>query len=121
MSGLIFVLIAIATFWALAYFAAPLWLWTTAAALGLIADGWQNHTAPVVAWVIFLVLAVALNVHPLRRMLVTNQLLGWFRKVLPPSPRLSASPSMPATLGGMRTCSRAAPTGRSSWPHRPPC
>src|SRR5580698_6226972 len=84
MSGLIFVLVVIAAFWALAYFAAPLWLWTVAAAVGLIADGWQSHTAPVVAWVIFLGLAVALNVHPLRRMLLTDHLLDWFRKVLPP-------------------------------------
>ena len=84
MSGLILVLIGIAAFWALAYFAAPLWLWTVAAALGLIADGWQTHAAPVIGWVIFLVLAVALNVHPLRRMLLTDHLLVWFRKVLPP-------------------------------------
>ncbi|HEY1991280.1 MAG TPA: acyl-CoA dehydrogenase, partial [Gammaproteobacteria bacterium] len=30
------------------------------------------------------VLAVLLNVRPLRRMLITEHLLGWFRKVLPP-------------------------------------
>ncbi|MFI4920854.1 MAG: acyl-CoA dehydrogenase family protein, partial [Gammaproteobacteria bacterium] len=84
MSGLIFTLIVIAALWALAYFAAPMWLWTVTGALGLVAEGWRTHSAPAVAWVVFLVLAVALNVRPLRRMLVTDHLLGWFRKVLPP-------------------------------------
>ncbi|HEV2212201.1 MAG TPA: acyl-CoA dehydrogenase family protein, partial [Gammaproteobacteria bacterium] len=84
MSGLIFALIVIAAFWALAYFAAPLWLWTAAAAIGLIADGWLTHVQPTLAWVIFIVLAVPLNWRSLRRMLLTDHLLGWFRKVLPP-------------------------------------
>lgn len=84
MSGLIFALIVIAAFWALAYFAAPLWLWTAAATIGLIADGWLTHVQPTLAWVIFIVLAVPLNLPPLRRMLLTDHLLGWFRRVLPP-------------------------------------
>ncbi|HEV2212426.1 MAG TPA: acyl-CoA dehydrogenase, partial [Gammaproteobacteria bacterium] len=84
MSGLIFTLIVVAAFWALAYFAAPLWLWTVAAAIGLIADGWLTHVQPTLAWAIFIVLAVPLNWRPLRRMLLTDHLLGWFRKVLPP-------------------------------------
>ena len=84
MSGLIFVLVIIAVLWALAYFAAPLWAWTVAAGLMLLADGWLCHAAPTVGWVIFAVLAVLLNLRPLRRMLITDHLLGWFRKVLPP-------------------------------------
>ena len=84
MSGLIFALVVIAVLWALAYFAAPLWAWTVAAALMLLADGWLYHVAPTVGWIVFAVLAVAINLRPLRRMLVTDHLLGWFRKVLPP-------------------------------------
>ncbi len=84
MSGLIFALIVIAALWALAYLAAPLWLWTGTIALALVAEGWRTHEAPLLAWVVFLVLGTALNLRPLRRMLVTDNLLGWFRKVLPP-------------------------------------
>ena len=84
MSGIIFALIVVAVLWALAYFAAPLWAWTVAAAVMLLADGWLYHAAPTVGWIVFAVLAVLLNVHPLRRMLITDHLLGWFRKVLPP-------------------------------------
>jgi acyl-CoA dehydrogenase len=84
MSGLIFALIAIAVLWALAYFAAPLWAWTLAVGLMLLADGWLYHSAPTIGWIVFAVFAVLLNVYPLRRVLITNHLLGWFRKVLPP-------------------------------------
>src|ERR1051325_1270101 len=84
MSGLIFAIVVIAALWALAYYAAPLWAWTAAAALMLVADGWLCHQAPTVAWIVFIVLAVALNLPPLRRMLISDHLLGWFRKVLPP-------------------------------------
>jgi len=84
MSGLIFALIVIAVLWVLAYFAAPLWAWTVAIGFMLLADGWLCHTAPTVGWVVFAIVAVLLNAYPLRRMLITNHLLGWFRKVLPP-------------------------------------
>ncbi len=84
MTGLVFALVALALFWALAYFAAPLWLWTLAAAVTLWADGFICHSEHIPAWIAFLVIAVPLNVRPLRRMLVTDHLLGWFRKVLPP-------------------------------------
>jgi acyl-CoA dehydrogenase len=84
MSGIIFALIVVAVLWTLAYFAAPLWAWTVAAGLMLLADGWLCHAAPMIGWIVFVVLAVLLNVYPLRRMLLTNHLLVWFRKVLPP-------------------------------------
>jgi acyl-CoA dehydrogenase len=84
MSGLIFALIFIAVLWTLAYFAAPLWAWTVAVGLALLADGWLCHSAPTVGWILFGIVAVVLNVHPLRRLLITDHLLGWFRKVLPP-------------------------------------
>jgi len=84
MSGFIFALVVIAVLWALAYVAAPLWAWTVAVGLALLADGWLCHTAPTVGWIVFAVLALLLNIRPLRRMLVTDHVLGWFRKVLPP-------------------------------------
>jgi len=84
MSGIIFAIVIVAVLWALAYFAAPLWAWTLAAGLTLLADGWIYHSAPTLGWIVFAVLAVLLNLRPLRRMLITDHLLGWFRKVLPP-------------------------------------
>ncbi len=84
MSGIIFALIVVAVLWTLAYFAAPLWAWTVAIGLMLLADGWLCHAAPTIGWIVFAVLALLLNVYPLRRMLLTNHLLVWFRKVLPP-------------------------------------
>ena len=84
MSGLILALVLIAVLWALAYFAAPLWLWTVAAGLSLLANGWLQHSEQSAGWVVFLVIAIALNARPLRRLLITDHLLVWFRKVLPP-------------------------------------
>ncbi len=84
MSALLFALILIAAFWALAYFAAPLLAWTLAVGAALWAYGFLYHSPPVVGWIVFLVPALALNLRPLRRMLLTNHLLAWFRKVLPP-------------------------------------
>src|SRR5579863_2698031 len=84
MSGLILALVLIAVLWALAYFAAPLWLWTAAAGLSLLANGWLHHSEQSAGWVVFLVIAIALNARPLRRLLITDHLLVWFRKVLPP-------------------------------------
>ena len=84
MTTLIFALALIAAFWVLAYYAAPLWLWTVTAGLALVADGWLCHRPPVVGWILFLVLAVLLNLLPLRRLILTKALFSWFRKVLPP-------------------------------------
>ncbi|HSC46991.1 MAG TPA: acyl-CoA dehydrogenase [Gammaproteobacteria bacterium] len=84
MSGLVFVLTLVAAFWALAYFAAPLWLWTGASAAALVADGWLCRQVPTVGWVVFLVIAIPMNLLPVRRALLTRHIFGWFRKVLPP-------------------------------------
>src|SRR5579859_2750033 len=84
MSGLVFVLVVIAVLWALAYFAAPLWAWTAAIAAVIWVGGFMCHGQSAMAWIAFAVLAALLNVHPLRRMLITDHLLSWFRKVLPP-------------------------------------
>ncbi|HEY1774267.1 MAG TPA: acyl-CoA dehydrogenase [Gammaproteobacteria bacterium] len=84
MSGLIFALVVIAVLWALAYFAAPLWAWTVAVGLAIGIDGFICQSQSVAAWIVFAIVAVLLNLYPLRRMLITNHLLGWFRKVLPP-------------------------------------
>lgn len=71
----------------LTYVAAPLWLWTAAAAIALAAYtalGGPPAWLAAGAWLALAVAAVVLNVYPLRRALLSNRLLGWFKRVLPP-------------------------------------
>ncbi|MGD8379337.1 MAG: acyl-CoA dehydrogenase [Gammaproteobacteria bacterium] len=84
MSGLAWSLIVIAGVWALAYFRTALWIWTAAIAAFLLGFGWLTGDIPWISWIIFVPVAAVLNVVPVRRMLVTDRLFGWFRKVLPP-------------------------------------
>ncbi len=72
--------------WMLAARRAPLALWTTAVAIGLAL--W-TLTAPAraalaIVWGVFLLLAFALNIQPLRRRFVSDPVLKIFRKLLPP-------------------------------------
>ncbi|HEX7048492.1 MAG TPA: acyl-CoA dehydrogenase [Gammaproteobacteria bacterium] len=83
MSVLLTILAVIVIAMALAYFAAPLWLWSATAIAGLGAlslDGNLPWTGIIIAVPILLVL----NLPPLRRAIVSNRLLVWFRSVLPP-------------------------------------
>lgn len=83
MSVFLTVLAVIVVAMALAYFTAPLWLWSLAILGGLLA--WSAGGAvPVVAWAIAVPVLLILNVRPLRRAVISNRLLGWFRSVLPP-------------------------------------
>ena len=71
---------------ALAYFCAPAWAWTIAAAAGLLALSYWSGTALIVlalAWVIFAILALLLNPGPARRALLGAPLLEVFRRILP--------------------------------------
>ncbi len=71
---------------AAAWFRTRLWVWTLATVVVIAAVGWGLH-APLPTWVllaIFVVLvALPLNVTPLRRALLSAPLLGVFRRVLP--------------------------------------
>jgi acyl-CoA dehydrogenase len=70
--------VAVLAAWALGYFAAPIAVWTVAAA-GLL---WLCE-ASVVWWIVAAVPALILNVPPLRRAIVSAPLLGVFRRILP--------------------------------------
>jgi len=72
------VLAVIAAAWIFGYFAAPLWLWTLAAAAVLVVCG-----ANIGGWIAFGIVAAVLNVRALRRPLVSAPLLKLFRGVLP--------------------------------------
>ena len=84
MSFLLCLIIVLALAGVLAWVAAPLWLWTANFAALLIAIGVVTESVPYGAWLLFLLLAIPLNIKPLRQALVSGPLLIWFRKVLPP-------------------------------------
>ena len=83
MSGLTLVLVIVVAAGALAYLRAPLVAWTIATIAFLLGYGFVAGT-PWLAWYIAAPILVILNVAPLRRLLVSNRLLTWFRSVLPP-------------------------------------
>lgn len=75
------VLAVVVAAWVLGYFAAPLWLWTLAAAATLGVAG--GGSVSWVSWIVFVFIAAVLNVPALRRTLVSAPLLRVFRGVLP--------------------------------------
>ena len=71
----------------LAYVRAPLWLFTLAiAAMLAVPTVLCPHevVALAILWAVFLVVAAALNLPPLRRRLISNHIFGAFRKLMPP-------------------------------------
>jgi acyl-CoA dehydrogenase len=79
--------VAIAAFVVLAYLEARAWVWTLALAAFLVTLGATVDLAPPVRGALlwaFAAVAVLLNVRPLRRALISNRLLGAFRRVMPP-------------------------------------
>jgi acyl-CoA dehydrogenase len=82
-----YIVLAAIAFWALAYLRIPLWLTTVLFAGALAALTYFGEPANyllIVLWVLFLVVAAALNVAPLRRALISNAVFGLFRKLMPP-------------------------------------
>jgi acyl-CoA dehydrogenase len=77
---------AISAGWALAYWQAPLWIWTiTGLALLVLAtlSAALPPAALVVLWVGLAAAVVLFQVRPIRYRLVSAPLLGWFRRSLP--------------------------------------
>ena len=75
----------IALTWILAYFRSSRWAWAAAGAAFLIGATLVG-LPPVwrgVLWTVFIAAAVVLLIPQLRRMLVSDPLLGWFKRVLP--------------------------------------
>ncbi|MGQ0585889.1 MAG: acyl-CoA dehydrogenase [Gammaproteobacteria bacterium] len=80
------IVLCLAAAWILAYLGAPLFLWTLAiggALFGLYGTGALGFTGLTIALGVFAPLALVLNVHPLRRALVTRFIFGPFKAVLP--------------------------------------
>ncbi len=75
----------IALTWALAYFRASRWVWAAAGA-AFLAGASLAGLPPLwrgVLWTLFIAAAGVLLIPQLRRMLVSDPLLGWFKRVLP--------------------------------------
>jgi acyl-CoA dehydrogenase len=82
----IFAAASVAVLLALAYFQAPILLWTVAAGLMLAtwAAGFEwPATANAIVFGLYVVLGAILNVDPLRRKIVSDPVLAIFRRILP--------------------------------------
>jgi acyl-CoA dehydrogenase len=86
MSGWLWMGAVLGAAWVLAYWRAPLLVWTAAAVIALAAitmDGGLGADATTFMWCVFAVLAVVLNVAPLRRAVISRAVFRWFRSALP--------------------------------------
>jgi acyl-CoA dehydrogenase len=84
MSGITWLLITLIVFGVLAYRRSTLPVWTGAAAILLLAVQLTGNGLAPVPWIVLAVIAVLLNLKPLRRAVLSKPLLGWFKSVLPP-------------------------------------
>src|SRR4030042_4184435 len=112
--SLIWTLAALAAVWALAYHRAPLWLWTTLAALafGLVLRFCAVAAAIQIAlWSIFGVLALLLNVPPLRRRLLTRPVFALFQRIMPAMSDTEREALEAGTVGGEAGRFNGAPRG----------
>ena len=86
MNGFLWFAAAVAVFWILAYRRAttPVWLTGVGSYLGALTL-WSGADAEtkVVLWTIFLAVTGVLTVPSLRKALISDPLLNWFRKALP--------------------------------------
>lgn len=86
MLALLWLVLFVVLIGVVAFNRAPLWLSTTAIAayLALVSvAGGQSWSWNVLLWVIFLGIAIPLNVPPLRRSVLTERVFTWFRSTLP--------------------------------------
>jgi acyl-CoA dehydrogenase len=86
MTVLLWVAGSIALVWALSYFRAPNWLWVAAGAALLFAASLSGGLPLVLRslmWTVFIAAAAVAVISPLRRTLISDPLLGWFKNGLP--------------------------------------
>ena len=86
MSWILALLILAALATALAYLRSPGWGWVAggiAAGLALQFSGLLGPVAATLGWLVFIALAVVLNVTALRRKLLSNPILAIYRRIAP--------------------------------------
>src|SRR5215510_15458606 len=89
----IFLLGSILAFVAIAYLGVRGWVWTAALGAFLAGLAWLAQLPPVAGAVLFwlfVAVAAVFNFRPLRRALLSNPILGAFRKVMPPMSQTEA-------------------------------
>ena len=79
-------LLILALIWTLSCLRTPIIVWTTI--LGLVIAGWHYYSLPSVAgaalaWSLFALLALVLNLPLLRRQLISKRVLRSFRRIMP--------------------------------------
>jgi len=74
----LFIVAALAAFFVLGYFGAPLIVWTIVVGAGLA----YLNPLPIV-WILFVAVAAVLNIPVLRRRLLTDRILALYRRILP--------------------------------------
>jgi len=81
-----FILATVAAFLALAYFQAPVLVWTVAGGLlaaYLSAVAGFGATTNIVLGILFIAVAALLNLRPLRRLVISDAVLAIYRRILP--------------------------------------
>jgi len=84
--SLLWIVAVLAVVWGLAYFRSPLWIWTLSLAAVLGLATWAcpvASAASIVLWTVFFLVAIPLNLAPLRRVLFSRPLFGVFKRIMP--------------------------------------
>ena len=84
MYGFAWLSLVLVAFGTLAYRRSPLPVWTGTTALLLLAVQWTGAGLAWLPWIPLIAIATLLNVRALRRPLLSQPLLRWFKSVLPP-------------------------------------
>lgn len=80
------VIVVFAVIWALAYHRAKLWMWTAVITAMLLLYSHFSHAGKIALglwWLIFLIIAIPLNILPIRRQLFSEFALNFYRKIMP--------------------------------------
>lgn len=83
---LLLILLIVSFFWGLAYLRAPLWVWTattTAILIGMTKWCPLSTSWHMLLWILFVMVAVPLNLPFLRQKLFTKYVFNLYRKLLP--------------------------------------
>lgn len=77
--------LGISLFWLLAYFGTPLIIWTNvvAALLAIHTIATSSVSITVIAWTLFVIIAIPLNIPALRRNLISKRILPVMKKAVP--------------------------------------
>ena len=108
----------LASLWLVLYLRLSLMVSTVSLAGVLVAAGlWGNANSlmQTAYWLVFLLIAVPLNVPMLRRTLISDRVFSIFKKIMPTCRAPSARPWRQVVCGGTVNCFPANPIGQNCW------